>query len=90
MHFCVLLNLLNVVDGQANEQVHDHDAHHEDKDDEQNIRVVLERRRVLSSIMRKECLIFELAHHHHKGLDQGPGRVGKEWLNGECIPNGVF
>ena len=45
------------------------DDKHEDKDDEQNVRVVLERRRVLSSIMRKECLVFELAHHHHKGLD---------------------
>ena len=60
---------MNVVDGQPNEQVQDHDAHHEDKDDKHEVGVVLERRRVISSIMRKQCLVFELAHHHHKGLD---------------------
>ena len=86
----ILLNLLDVIDRQADEQVHHHDAHHEDEDNEEEVGVVLKRRRIVSRIVREKRFVFQFSHHHHKGLDQGPGRVGKEGLNGKLVPNGVF
>ena len=90
MELSILLNLLDVINRQANEQIHHHNAHHEDEDNEEEVGVVLKRRRILRRFMREKRFVFQFSHHHHKGLDQGPGRVGKEWLNGECILNGVF
>merc|ERR1719285_1032647 len=72
MELRMFLDHLDVINCQADHQVHDHDAHHQDKDDEDENGVILKRGRVRSLV--KKTLELKLSNHHHEGFEYGPAR----------------
>lgn len=72
------LQLLDIADGQAHHQVHQHDA---GEDDEQQENDAWQRRGVPT--VAEQVGVFELAHHHDCGLDKRPPGVGELLVTAE-------
>ena len=94
MQLCFALDLCDIVNSEANHQVHDDDRHDEDEAEEDEggvgwegdhlgILVVFLRRLLGVVVLGEDSLKLVFPDHHHKGLEQCLRRVIKCKLKGE-------
>ena len=74
---CAVLDGLDVVDGEADEEVHDDDGHDDEEDEEEEEREGRVRHHVVRPRVEEERVEVVLADHHHHRLDQREPHVAE-------------